>query len=339
MNARQAALVWVGLLPLLAACVSVEEAPLGKNAVEKGQRTVLLVYPAPGPVVGEADSKGETAAKLIPGIGLAVQGAQDDRDNAASKDLRQYLPPFDAATQFYAPMLAELQKTPSEGKWTTAEEAGFSTVTLRAFNQADSLSDWRHKYDQISYEHETPARDYSKLLDLDDAMIFEVNLSYGLLGDGEGNYAPQVSGTARLYRASTMRQLWRHEETAVDGDAAARKMLYDHKTAPVELVRRWKALLPQLAQKLAADFARSTMGLPDPTAVAETPAPSLFGSTTTAVGGGIAPAQQGLPPGAGASAGAPGYAAPGGVMGQPSGTLGSSGPSSLPGMQGQPPTH
>src|SRR5579884_2174114 len=98
---RRMTMALLALLPLIAACVSVEEAPLGRTAVQKGQRTILLVYPAPAPYVGEDQTKGETAAELIPGLGLVVSDAQNQRDLEASKDLQPYVPrSFDAAAAF-----------------------------------------------------------------------------------------------------------------------------------------------------------------------------------------------------------------------------------------------
>lgn len=299
----------LAILPLLSSCVSVEEAPLGKNAVQKGQRTVLLIYPSPGPLVVEDESKGEVAAKLIPGISYAVQGAQDEHEVAASKDLQQYLPPFDAAGAFEEAALAELKKTPSEGAWTTAQEAGFSTAALRGLNVSTDVADWKRKYEGQAYEHETPVRDYSKMLELDDAVVFEVNLSYGLSADGEGSGTPDVSAVAKLYRANSMRQLWRHEEDLPDPDPLAKKLVYDYKRDPAELERRWKALLPQLAKNIAGAYARSILGLPEPSA-APAPAstiPPLFASTPTPAGYPAQPGQTVSMPGAAPTQ--PGYPA------------------------------
>lgn len=292
---RSLAAASLTLLVLLAGCVSVQETPLAKDAIQKGQRTVVLVFAAPGPTLAEDDSKGETAAKLVPGLGLVVQDAQDQRDLSASKDLQQYLPPFHPTGAFSASALSELGKTPAAGRWMDAADAGLSPEKLRELNKADDVVDWRRKFATISYEPRTPSRDYSKLLELDGAMVFEINVSYGLEADGEGNETPALWSVARLYNASSAHRLWRHEEKVLDADPAAKKLLYDYERDPAELERRWTALLPRLAQQTAAAFARSEMGMSEPV-LPETPAapgPGLPGQPT-----------------AGAAPGTPGYVAP-----------------------------
>jgi hypothetical protein len=302
------ALVPALLAAALAACVSLEEAPLTKSSIAPGQRTVVAVYVAPGPYIAQDDSKGETAAKIIPGLGLLVQDAQDSRDLSASKELQRYLTPWDAALSISTQALAELGKTPHPGKWLLAQDAGLTPSTLGRLNESKDVLDWRKRYYLLEPD-QTPARDYSKMLELDDAMVFEINLAYGLNDDGEGGGTPAAWAVGKLYRANTMKQLWRHEESVVD--AAGKKLLYDYKVKPDELVARWKALMPQLAQKLAQSYSRSLMGIRTSALdVASGGAPSSFGLGTSTA----APFGQPFPPGQPQPAGQP---FPQGQPGQP----------------------
>ena len=95
---------------VLGGCVSLEEQTLPKGAIADGQRTLLLVYASPGPIFVEDDSKVETAAKIVPGLGLVVKSVQDDSQTRKSKELAQYLPPsFDPAAEFLPLLSKELK--------------------------------------------------------------------------------------------------------------------------------------------------------------------------------------------------------------------------------------
>ncbi len=238
--------VWGALA--LAACVSLEEAPMPRGAVRPGQRTLLLVYASPGPWLGEADSKVETAAKVVPGLGLAVQAAQDERDLARSKDLQQYLPPWRPEEALASLLRTELASSGHPGRLLSPAEAELSAEALGELNKAQDPLDWRRRY----LEEGALSRDYSRFLSLDDALVFEVNLAWGASSDGEGNLSPCLSAVARLYRAGTMRLLWRHEDSAED--PAMAKTLYDFKTRPQDLLGSWERLIPGLAQKIAASY-------------------------------------------------------------------------------------
>src|ERR1044072_2547481 len=75
-----------------AACVTPEAAPDPRGAIRPGQRVVVLVYQSPGPwIVADPDSKAETARKLLP-LWTFLQGMQEDRINAVSKEIQPYLP-------------------------------------------------------------------------------------------------------------------------------------------------------------------------------------------------------------------------------------------------------
>jgi hypothetical protein len=264
---------------LLTSCVSLEDPVISTKMIPKDQRTVLIVYPAPGPMYLEEDSKAEFAAKLVPGIGMAVQSVQDDKNIAESKDLQLYIPRWPARVEFSTAAAHELLHTPHPGRWLSASEAGISTATLVEFNHSDNVADWKNRY--LDVFAEVPPRDYSRMLELDDALIFEISFYYGLSSEGDGNGTPMVYAFSKLIRANTMHTLWKHEEYLED--LGSKKNIYDHKTHPEELVKRWHALLPQLAQKTAAAYTRALLGLA-PLPAAGSASSSLSPSTTTISG-------------------------------------------------------
>lgn len=267
---------WLAAL-FLGACVSLEETPMTKGAVAPGQRTVLLVYASPGPVITESDSKVETAAKIVPGLGLVVQSAQDERDLAASKDLQQYLPDWDPREAFYPLLAQELKSSGHPGRFVSPEEAELPSDTLKRFNRSENVLDWRLRYYLEDPERPTP-RNYSPILSLDDAVIFEVNFAYGAASDGEGNATPNLSAVTKLYRANTMKTLWRHEDSVED--KAGAKTLYEFKLQPQDLMGKYQKLMPLLAQKIAASYRENLMKAG---AFVAPPAPAGRPSTTTAV--------------------------------------------------------
>lgn len=266
----------LGLALAFPACVSLEEAPMAKGAVQPGQRTVVAAYVAPGPSIAESDTKVETAAKILPGLGLVVQSAQEDRELAASKDLQQYLPDWKPLEQFHPLLMHELSSVNYPGRFVTPAEAELSSDTLKAFNKADNLLDWRLRYVIESPERPVP-RNYASILSLDDALILEANLLYGVAsvpGDMEGNMSPTLTALVKFYRAGTMRLLWRHEETVED--KAGARSLYEFKVEPNDLVSKWQKLLPQLAQRAAASLGAQLTGIPlPPPTGAQPPAPSF----------------------------------------------------------------
>ncbi|MBI4377124.1 MAG: hypothetical protein HY549_11830 [Elusimicrobia bacterium] len=236
----------------LGACVTLEEASMSKGAVQSGQRLIVLVYPSPGPLLSEQDSKVESAAKVVPGIGLVVQSAQNERDLEASKDLQRYLPAWKPAELFFPLIMRELQGIGQPGKLTTAEEAEIAPDMLAKFNQASDLLDWCSRYYWNTPGASGLSRNYSKLLSLDDALILEVNLAYGASTDGEGNAVPTLSAVTRLLKANTMRLLWRHEDMVED--RAGMRTLYDFKVDGRDLVTKYERLMPQLGSKIALNF-------------------------------------------------------------------------------------
>lgn len=249
-------LVLLSLL-LPAACAMVDEPRLTPTSVFPGQRTVVLVYPSPGPwVIREADTKPESAAKILPGLGFLVEAAQDERDLGVSNDLKQYLPRW-TPVELFTPLLIEgLAKAGYPGKLLYHYQAELATETVRGFNRAKDVLDWQKTY--YDDEPDRPlARDYSKLMALDDAVILEVNLRYGCIGNDDGNMVPRLSAYSRLLRAGTMKPLWRREATVEDLPGA--KSLFEFQTLPLQLIDRWKGLLPTLASKVVEDMRASAL--------------------------------------------------------------------------------
>lgn len=236
------------LAAALASCVSLEEAVIARGSVQPGQRTVLLVYAAPAPLVADSDSKAETAAKIVPGLGLVVQDAQNQGRIKASKDLGQYLPAWDPAGKFRAALLQELELTGYPGKFVTREETQLSAEDAARLDRAADVVDWQDRF-FLPLPDGHIARNYSRFLSLDDALVFEANLLYGTLGDEEGNAKPTLAAAVRLVRANNMRQLWYKQESVED--AAEPWILYDYKLRPHALVARWEKLMPPLAAAVA----------------------------------------------------------------------------------------
>ncbi len=266
------------------ACVSMTEETFSKQAIAPGQRTIVAVYPSPGPwVVSESESKAEAASKTLPLLSSVVQSYQDSRDNAAAADLAQYIPPW-KPTKLFAPHLMEaLSKTDFPGRLIPAAESELDSATLRGLNQAADALDWRNKY-FLADSAQALARDYSKILSLDDALVYEANLVPSLAADDDGNMIPTLSVSSRLVRCQTGHALWTHEDTAQNKEAA--RSMFEFKTLPQELVGRWIMLMPALSLQ-AANGLRGALGetlISTATAVSQKPAAqAAMVSTTTAV--------------------------------------------------------
>ena len=244
-----------------------------KGVVQKDQRTLLLVYAAPGPAVTEEDSNVDTAAKILPGLGQLVQGSQDEKDLASAKNLQQFLPAFKPEEQFYPALHKELSGIGYAGRLVSPAEAELPAQTIQEYNRASDELDWRLRYYFPNADLPIP-RDYSKILALDDALILEVNLMYGVARvpqSTEGLVTPSLGALLKFYRANTMRLYWRHEETLSDTGGA--KSLYEFESQPQSLLDSWNKLMPQLAGKLASAF--KTALAPAPVAPLPGQAPAL----------------------------------------------------------------
>lgn len=262
------------VIALLAACVTIEPPPDPRGAVKPGQRLIVLVYQSPGPwIVADPDSKAESAMKMLP-LGTFLQGMQEDRINDLSKEIQPYLPRPRYSEAVEAALIAAL-KAAHDGPVQTAAEAGITPSQRHDWNSASDQLDWRRRY--WFTEPGTPSpRDYSKLLSLDDAVILEVNLSFGLEPDEQERTLPLLSSASRAYRADTTRMLWAREERL--GDATSSSTLTEFRAAPVELTDRLYALAVPFAGRVAAGFAQDA-GLrpaPPPILAEQTPAPGLL---------------------------------------------------------------
>ncbi|MDD5629092.1 MAG: hypothetical protein PHU21_08505 [Elusimicrobia bacterium] len=226
-----------------------------RGAMKPGQRTLVLVFPAPGPVMSERSSNLEQAAKVVPGLGLVMKASQDKRDLEASQDLQRYLPPWQPAALFYPGLMRALAAGGLPGPLAAPAEAGLTDEDMRKLNYAQDVSDWQLRYFVRGAGPEPPPRSYRRFPALADDLVLEVNLACGAPSDGEGDWTPELSGVLKLYQASDMALLWRHEETVNDPSGA--RSTVEFKRLPAELVARWQALMPQLAERLAASLRQS----------------------------------------------------------------------------------
>ncbi|MCM2303461.1 MAG: hypothetical protein NDJ72_02070 [Elusimicrobia bacterium] len=237
---------------LLASCVTIEPPPNPRGAVKPGQRLIVLVHQAPGPwIVADPDSKAESAMKMLP-LGTFLQGVQEERINTLSKEIQPYLPRprYDQAVE--AALIQSL-KAAHDGPVQTAAEAGIAPAQRKDWNAASDQLDWRRKYYFTDPSIPSP-RDYSKLLSLDDAVVVEVNLSFGLEPDAQDRTLPLLSAAARAYRADTTRMLWSREERL--SDTTSSSTLTEFRAAPVELTDRLYVMSVPLAGKIAAGLAQ-----------------------------------------------------------------------------------
>ena len=269
------------LVSLLAACVTVEPPPDPRGAVKTGQRMIVMVYQSPGPwIVADADSKAETALKLLP-LGTFLQGVQEERINDVSKEIQPYLPRprYDQAVEA---ALIKALKAAHGGSVQTAAEAGIPPLQRKEWNAAADQLDWRRKYYFTEAGKGSP-RDYSKLLSLDDAIIVEVNLSFGLEPDEQERTLPALTAAARAYRADTARMLWSRETRLTD--ATSSSTLTEFRAAPNELTDRLYAMSEPLAARIAAGFARDVrlLAAPPPILSDVTPAGTFFNGAPAAV--------------------------------------------------------
>jgi hypothetical protein len=234
------------------ACVTLNEPVLAPQSIAKGQRTILLVYAAPGPwVITDSESKAEAAAKMLPGLSYAVQSFQDDRYKAAAETLQKYVPPWGVKSLVEEALLKELPKTRFPGSFVPVAEASADTAALRGWNRASDTLDWQNRYLYPDPLAPHP-RDYARFLPWDDALVFEVNVLPLVAADDDGNMIPTLSAASRLVRCQTLHLLWKHEDKADDPGNA--RSLYEFETLPQQLIDRWKALVPALASKISGSL-------------------------------------------------------------------------------------
>lgn len=275
----------------IAGCISLEEALISKGAVQPGQRTLLLVFASPAPLVAETDSKAETAAKIVPGLGLIVQDAQNQSRLKSSQDLGQYLPGWDPEGKFRAFLLKELELSGFPGKFVTREETDISTEDLARLGRAADVVEWQDRF-FLPLPDGHIARNYSRFMSLDDALVFEVNLLYGTIGDEEGNALPTLAAATRLVKANNMRLLWYKQESLEDRSEPW--ILYDYKLRPQALIARWEKLMPSLAQALVKSLRENLQksGSFVTPEIRVTPQPEAAGPAPSPAASGEAPPSQ-----------------------------------------------
>ncbi len=259
---------------LAASCVTPEAAPDPRGAIKPGQRIIVMVHQSPGPwIIADADSKAESALKILP-LGNFLQGMQEDRVNELSKEIQPYLPRprYDHAIE---DALIKALKAAHSGPVQTAAEAGITAAQRREWNAASDQLDWRRKYYFTDMGRGSP-RDYSKLLSLDDAVILEVNVSFGLEPDDKERTLPLLSAASRLYRADTARMLWSQEERVSDTTSSA--TLTEFRATPTDLTDRLYALSAPLATRVVTDLSHDVrlIGAPVSLAVPSVPTAGVF---------------------------------------------------------------
>ena len=256
------------LLAVLAAsaagCVSVEGLPDPRGALKPGQRVVVAVYPSPGPwIVGSSDSKAESAAKITP-LGFLVQAAEDSRTLSISKNLQQYLPRPHLALAMQETLMQALRAARSTDTVQTALEAGIVQTQLAEWNKAKDQLDWRQRYYAPDPDQPSP-RDYARILTLDDALILDVNVSFGTDANEAGNLMPEMTAESRVYRGDTTHLLWEHEDVVAEQTSSS--TLTDYQVSPWTLTDSLQKLAPTLGTTIAASFLKAFIVAPSTTGV------------------------------------------------------------------------
>lgn len=240
---------------LFGACVSVSEAPMTANAIQKGQRVAAVVYPSPGPAMTEKSTNMEQVAKVVPGLSLFMSATQNERDLEVSRRLQARLPPdWKPAQVFYPVLMRELAASGNPGRFVSPAEAGLTDDVVASFNRAGDVTKWMVLYTVASPDNPAP-RDYSKLPGLKDSVVLEVNLAYGAPADGADHWIPNLDAVTKLYRASDLALLWRHED--VVEDSAGMKTAAEFEKNPADLIAKWQALMPVLARDIATNFTQN----------------------------------------------------------------------------------
>ncbi|MFA6317438.1 MAG: hypothetical protein WC943_08465, partial [Elusimicrobiota bacterium] len=262
-------------------CVSLDEPQIPAGAVRSDQRTAVIVYAPPGPwVTQDEDTKAESAAKILPGVGQFMQSVQDDSDLKTAKELRQYYETWPGLESFHGALTAELRRAEYPGTPVSWAETGAPAHVLERFNRSENVLDWRRRYFLASQLDLRSLRDYSQVLELDGHLVLEVNLQYGLMNNAEGNSYPFLSSFSRLYRANTMKLLWSRSDST--DDKTEPRNIYEFKSSPSLLSEKLAKLAPGLAASIAgalrtamstasADPASAAPGAPAPGA----PAPAM----------------------------------------------------------------
>jgi hypothetical protein len=263
-----------------AGCVSVAPMPDPRGQLKPGQRLVVALYVSPGPwIIDAADTKAEAAAKISP-MGFLMQNVQDEHTLGVSKDLQQYMPRPHYGLKVNDALMKDLRTRISSTSVQTGFEAGIVPAQLADWNKAKDQLDWRLHYYMPDPDQPAP-RDYARILTLDDALILDVNVSYGTTATEDGRIVPQMSAASRAYRGDTSRLIWEHEDEVTDQTSSS--TLTEFKVDPANLTNRIESLAPGLGAAVTASFSKAFFGAPSTATVR--------GSTATAAGqgGGLVP--------------------------------------------------
>ena len=237
-----------------AGCVSVEGLPDPHGALKTGQRLVVIVYPSPGPwIIGSADTKAEAAAKISP-LGFFVQSAENQHTNSVSKNLQQYLPRPRLGQAVQNSILTSLRAARSTSTVQTGLEAGIVPEQLAEWNKSKDQLDWRQRYYAPDPDQGAP-RDYARILTLDDALILDVNVSFGTDANEDGHLLPTMSAASRVYRGDTSHLLWEHEDIVADQTSS--NTMTDYQMQPWTLTDSLQKLAPTLGTTVAASFLKA----------------------------------------------------------------------------------
>jgi hypothetical protein len=273
------------LLPVVCAaaaggCVSIQGLPDPHGALAPGQRLVVAVYPSPGPwIIGSADTKAEAAAKISP-LGFIVSTAENEHTLSVSKNLQQYLPRPNLGLAVQESLLTALRAVRSTGTVQTAPEAGIATPQLAEWNKSKNQLDWRQRYYAPDPDEPAP-RDYARALTLDDALILDVNVSFGTDATDDGRLLPTMSAASRVYRGDTTHLLWQNEDIVSDQTSSA--TMTDYQLQPWQLTEGLKKLAPALGTAVAGSFLKAFALLPSTSTVHHASVASAGG------GGGLVP--------------------------------------------------
>ncbi len=242
----------LALLAFLSGCVSVNGPALSKGEIAPGQRTIVLVFAAPTPLMRSDNSNVATAAEIIPGLGMAVQSVKDDHSVELSQDLAQALPGWHPGQEFAAQLMTALQGSGYPGRWVAAADSEIIPARLSGWNEADNVADWRTRYYGIGPIPPTTPRNYAEVPGISDSLILESNLAWGLKADADGNETPFLSCQARLYSAAGNKLLWSQEENLPD--AGFKGSFETLKPNGQLLESHWRSLMAPLAAALSNDF-------------------------------------------------------------------------------------
>ena len=188
-------------------------------------------------------------------------------------------------------LLKELRLRISSGTVQTGLEAGIVPAQLSDWNKAKDQLDWRSHY--YFPDPDAPApRDYARILTLDDALVLDMNVSFGVSAADDGRLMPQMSAASRVYRGDTSHLVWEHEDEVTDQTSSS--TLSEFKLTPSDLTDRLQALAPKLAKATSGSFLKA-FGLAASTTAVAAPFSGIAGSTNTNAhpfnpgGGGLVP--------------------------------------------------